>query len=113
MAETKSLTPAQLRVMQTIREYRRAHGSSPTYQEVADALCMSKTAAADHIKHCINKGVLKADPGRRRSIEPVDEELIPRHDALGAVDAVAAMEAPADDRLPLVKNKIEQIQARR
>ena len=103
-----SLTPRQLEVVNMIRAHRSLHGVSPTYQEIADAMSMSKTAVAEHIRSCIAKGVLRIDARKRRSIEPVDEELIARHDAVTAVETAV----PEDVRGRAVE-AINQIPARR
>ena len=56
---TINLTPRQLRILQLIRDYRIANGYSPTMQELADELGISKVTVFEHVEALIKKGALR------------------------------------------------------
>ena len=68
-----TLTPSQEMVLEAIRRYRRAHeGISPTHQEIADELGVSKTTVFGHVEQLRRKGyVRKTEHYRSRAIELV------------------------------------------
>ena len=68
-----NLTPKQLRVLEFVRQYRENHGYSPTMQEIADELGVSKVTVFEHVQALVSKGALERDPNRARSLLPVDE----------------------------------------
>lgn len=68
-----NLTPKQLRVLEFVRQYRESHGYSPTMQEIADELGVSKVTVFEHVQALVSKGALERDPNRARSLLPVDE----------------------------------------
>jgi SOS-response transcriptional repressor LexA len=67
-AEGPTLTPKQLKALDFLREFRAKHGVSPTYNETADALCVSKTAAFNLISRLHERGFIQMMPNRSRSI---------------------------------------------
>lgn len=68
-----NLTPRQLRVVRLIRQSRITRGYSPTMQEIAEALGVSKVTAFEHVEALIRKGVLVREPNRARSLSISDE----------------------------------------
>ena len=72
-----NLTPKQLRILQLIREYRITHGYSPTMQELADELGVSKVTVFEHVEALINKGALKREPNKARSLSICDNAVLP------------------------------------
>lgn len=81
------LTPKQLRILTLIRDYQRKHGYSPTMQEIAETLGVTKVTVFEHIGGLEKKGLLRRSRHRARSLE-----LTPR----------ANLPDETDGRLPLV-----------
>ena len=67
--ESRRLTPRQLEVLTLIRDGRRRDGYSPTMQELADHLGVSKVTVFEHVEALIEKGLLRRLPHRARSLE--------------------------------------------
>ena len=63
-----NLTPKQLEVVKLIRECRKANGFSPTMQELAEELGVSKVTVFERIEALIHKGALTRVPNRARSL---------------------------------------------
>ncbi len=72
-----NLTPRQLRIVQLIRDQRIALGYSPTFQELADGLGISKVTVFEHVEALIKKGVLDREPNKARSLSIRDDVAIP------------------------------------
>ncbi len=73
MPTTINLTPKQLRIVQLIRDWRLANGYSPTMQEIADELGVSKVTVFEHVEALIRKGALRRDPHKARSLSVAEE----------------------------------------
>jgi len=72
-----NLTPKQLRILKMIRDTRVAYGYSPTMQELADEIGVSKVTVFEHVEALIRKGALKRDPNKARSLSLTDKALVP------------------------------------
>ncbi len=72
-----NLTPKQLKILQLIRDHRIAHGYSPTMQELADELSVSKVTVFEHVEALIKKNALRRVPNKARSLSLVDESVVP------------------------------------
>jgi repressor LexA len=72
-----NLTPKQLRILKMIRDTRVAYGYSPTMQELADEIGVSKVTVFEHVEALIRKGALKRDPNKARSLSLTDKVLVP------------------------------------
>jgi repressor LexA len=72
-----NLTPKQLRILQLIRDSRIVRGYSPTMQELADQLGISKVTVFEHVEALIKKGALKRDPNKARSLSICDDAVVP------------------------------------
>ncbi len=72
-----NLTPKQLRILQLIRDHRIAHGYSPTMQELADELGVSKVTVFEHVEALIKKDALRREPNKARSLSLVDNAVVP------------------------------------
>ncbi len=81
-----NLTPKQLRILQFIRDWRHQHGYSPTMQEIADRLGVSKVTVFEHVETLIGKGALVRNPNKARSLSIPHEVDVP-----GEVGASAAL----------------------
>jgi repressor LexA len=72
-----NLTPKQLRIFEFIRSHRATKGYSPTMQEIADALGVTKVTVFEHIEALIKKGALVRDPNKSRSLSIADDAELP------------------------------------
>ncbi len=61
-------TPKQLAVLTAIRDSRRRRGFSPTMQELADLLGVSKVTIFEHVQALERKGLLERKPHKARSL---------------------------------------------
>ena len=103
-----NLTPKQLRIVQLIRGHRLAHGYSPTMQELAQELGVSKVTVFEHVEALIKKGALRRQPNKARSLSicddaPVPDEVQPlRFPLVGKIAAGHPIEKfPQTDQLDL------------
>ncbi len=63
------LTPKQMRILTFIRDYQRKHGYSPTMQEMADTMHVTKVTVFEHVTGLEKKGLLRRSRHRARSLE--------------------------------------------
>jgi len=101
-----NLTPKQLKILQLIRESRIQRGYSPTMQELADQLGVSKVTVFEHVEALIKKGALVREANKARSLSIAegialpDEEQPLRFPLVGKIAAGYPIEKFADnDRL--------------
>jgi repressor LexA len=98
-----NLTPKQLRILSLIRDWRVRHGFSPTMQELADEIGVSKVTVFEHVEALIKKGALirEANKARSLSIAPgiaVPDEARPlRVPLVGKIAAGYPIERVADE----------------
>ena len=88
-----NLTPKQQRILTLIRDSRLTRGYSPTMQELADALSVSKVTVFEHVEALIKKGALRRDANKARSLELTENCLLPdesRSTRLPLVGSIAA-----------------------
>jgi repressor LexA len=72
-----NLTPKQLRILQLVRDCRVTRGYSPTMQELADELGISKVTVFEHVEALIKKGALMREPNKARSLSICEDALVP------------------------------------
>ena len=78
-----NLTPKQLKIFHLIRDTRLTRGYSPTMQELADELGISKVTVFEHVEALIKKGALRREPNKARSLSICeDAELPDEHEPL-------------------------------
>ena len=65
---TLCLTPRRVEILTLVRESRRTHGYSPTLQEMAEELGVSKITVFEHVEGLIKKGLLTRQSNRARSL---------------------------------------------
>ena len=65
----RRLTPRQMQVLTFIRDFRRSYGYSPTMQELADELGITKVTVFEHVETLIAKGLLHRAAHKARSLE--------------------------------------------
>lgn len=61
-------TPKQMAILKTIRSFRKTHGFSPTLQELADLLHVSKVTIFEHVAALERKKLLLREPYKARSL---------------------------------------------
>ena len=62
------LTEKQIRVLRYFRDYRNDHGISPTLEEAAEALGVSKITIFEHLNQLARKGAIHRDKAKARSV---------------------------------------------
>ncbi|MBK7404138.1 MAG: repressor LexA [Phycisphaerales bacterium] len=72
-----NLTPKQLRILQLIRDWRVRRGYSPTMQELADEIGVSKVTVFEHVEALIKKGALIRDANKARSLSIAEGIAVP------------------------------------
>jgi len=89
---TRQITPRQLEILTRIRDHQRSHGYSPTMQELADALGISKVTVFEHVDTLVRKGLLRRSAHRARSLEVTGAAQFPdeRPTLLPLVGRIAA-----------------------
>jgi repressor LexA len=81
-----NLTPKQLRVLQLVRRWRDTKGYSPTMQELADELGVSKVTVFEHVEALIAKRALERDPNKARSLTLSPDLRLPHEIASESTD---------------------------
>ncbi len=94
----RRLTPKQLRILTLIRDYQRKHGYSPTMQELADILDVTKVTVFEHVSGLEKKGLLRRSRHRARSLELTQRVEFPDESEgvlplVGSIAAGAPIEA--------------------
>jgi len=72
-----NVTPKQLNVLHLIRASRLERGCSPTMQELADQLGVSKVTVFEHVEALVRKGIVHREPNKARSLSICDESVFP------------------------------------
>lgn len=75
-----NLTPKQLRILKLIRDSRVRRGYSPTMQELADEIGVSKVTVFEHVEALIKKGALIREPNKARSLSIAEGIAVPDED---------------------------------
>ncbi len=87
------LTPKQQKILLLIRDWQLTRGYSPTMQEMAEELGVSKVTVFEHVEALIKKGALRRDANKARSLELSDKAALPheqRNTCLPLVGTIAA-----------------------
>ena len=91
------MTPKQMEVLRFIEDFSNQHGYSPTLQEIADHLHVSKVTILGHLKNLEREKRIRRPHYRRRAIEVL--QPIRRLPVLGRIVAgrpLESYESPAD-----------------
>ena len=89
-------TPKQLAILTAIRAFRKHHGYSPTMQELADQLGVSKVTVFEHVRALERKQLIDREPHRARSLALPSSLKLPdehSHRLLGSIAAGKPIEA--------------------
>lgn len=97
-SEAQCLTPRQIEILTCIRDTRRNYGCSPTLQEIADELGITKITVFEHVETLIKKGMLTRRSNRARSLDLTSLPQLPderptRIPMLGRIAAGYPLEA--------------------
>ncbi len=86
------VTPRQYEILTIIRDTRRSNGYSPTLQEIADSLGISKITVFEHVGGLIENGLLVRQSNKARSLELTSSVRLPddRPTLLPLVGRIAA-----------------------
>lgn len=85
--ERQCVTPRQLEILTMIRDVRSSHGYSPTLQEIADELGISKITVFEHVEALLGKRLITRRSNKARSL---------------ALTSLARLPDEPPTRLPLV-----------
>jgi len=96
------LTPKQLEVVEFVREYGREHGFSPTLEEIAAEMGVSKVTVFEHLKALERKGAVVRSYHKARSVElapelargPDEATLLPLVGTIAAGAPIEALQTP-------------------
>lgn len=97
-----NLTPKQMDILTRIRDSRTTRGYSPTMQELANDLGVSKVTVFEHVEALIKKNALIRKPNKARSLEVNPRLLLPdeqrdtRLPLVGTIAAGSPIEAVED-----------------
>ncbi len=97
-----NVTPRQLEILTLIRDFRSNRGFSPTMQELADRLGVSKVTVFQHLDALVEKGLIQKSRHRARSLVLTNRvKFQEQHDQslplLGYIAAGAPIEAIQTD----------------
>jgi repressor LexA len=81
--ESRVLTPRQMAILRFIRDYQHSNGYSPTMQELADELGITKVTVFEHVGALERKGLLRRLPHKARSLELTSLVSFPDEDSSG------------------------------
>ncbi len=88
-----NLTPKQLKILQLIRDWRVRKGYSPTMQELADEIGVSKVTVFEHVEALIKKGALVREPNKARSLSIAEGAAVPDESRPGRFPLVGKIAA--------------------
>lgn len=101
-----NVTPRQMQILRFIRDYRARRGFSPTMQEMADHLRLSKVTVFEHVVALERKKLLVRGPSHKaRSLEISEQARFPDQGAVrclplaGRIAAGRPIEALEDDQV--------------
>ena len=75
--ETRPATPRQTEILTFVRDYQYKHGYSPTYDEIAEQLGISKVTVFEHLSTLVEKGLLRREKHKARSLLLADHLELP------------------------------------
>ncbi len=75
--DRRRLTSRQVDILTIIRGYQRSHGCSPTMQESADRIHVTKVTVFEHVETLVAKGLLRRLPHKARSLELTSRVQLP------------------------------------
>jgi len=91
-SEASCLTPRQIEILMLVRDWRKQNGYSPTLQEIADELGISKITVFEHVEALLKKRMLTRRSNKARSLALTSSVRLPdeRPTVLPVVGRIAA-----------------------
>ncbi len=86
-------TPKQLKILQAIDDWRRREGYSPTMQELADQLGVSKVTVFEHVQALERKGLLDRQKHKARSLNLSPRVKLPALSGSGILPLMGSIAA--------------------
>jgi repressor LexA len=86
-------TPKQLNILIAIRDFRVRNGYSPTMQELADQLGVSKVTIFEHVEALERKNLILRARNRARSLEIAPQVKLPDEDKASSFPVVGTIAA--------------------
>ncbi len=86
-------TPKQLKLLQAIDDWRRREGYSPTMQELADQLGVSKVTIFEHVQALERKGLLDRQKHKARSLNLSPRVKLPALSGSGILPLMGSIAA--------------------
>jgi repressor LexA len=77
------LTRKQYRILTLIRDFQHKHGFSPTMQELAETVSVTKVTIFEHVTQLEKKGLLRRSRHRARSLELTGRVSFPDEESHG------------------------------
>ena len=97
----------QRQILEFISQYIQLNGSSPTLQEIADAMGLSSLATVhEHLQSLTKKGVIKRYEGAVRGIQVLDDRF---NTALSAIELPVVGFIAAGEPIDAIENPIDTI----
>lgn len=85
-----NVTPKQLRVLEIIRNFSETNGYSPTLDEIARVLKVSKVTVLQHVRALERRGVIRRGRYQSRSMEIIKPDVSSGVGAIPLVGSIAA-----------------------
>ena len=102
VADTRSLTPRQRKVLAVIRDWVERFGYPPSVREIGDAVGLTSTSSVHHqLRTLEKKGFLRRDPNRTRAVDVRSPDTGESSENDGDPSAVRS-ERPAPAFVPLL-----------
>jgi repressor LexA len=102
-----TLYKRQKQILDYISQYIQMNGTSPTLQEIADAMGLSSLATVhEHLQALVKKGVIRRFEGAVRGIEIIDERI---SSTLQGVELPLAGYIAAGEPIEAIENPLETV----
>ena len=106
-----NLTERQQEVLNFIKNFKRTHGISPSFREIAQGLGISLGAIQDHLRLLQRKRFITWTPGKKRAIRLLGEDLqptlpIPLLGTISAGEGIALYEESDPEIIEIPKNMV-------
>ena len=89
------LTPRQAEVLRYVQGYRSSHGYSPTLQEIAAELGVSKVTVFEHVEALEASKLCRREPNKARSLRLTERAQMLLKETAAARDQMAVRGGPA------------------
>lgn len=102
-----TLYKRQKQILDFISQYIQQNGTSPTLQEIADAMSLSSLATVhEHLQALVKKGVIRRFEGAVRGIEVLDRQI---HAALQGIELPLVGYIAAGEPIEAIENQMETV----